>query len=119
MDTMSNISKDWLQYLDGKITINDIIEAYESRGFDSNQDIPGNYHWEELYQALGPETKVILTVRDDTERKCFVNVDTNINRTFTLTYRTPSLEFSKFLSVPKLYVKRASNMSMLRPGQYL
>ena len=72
MDTMSNISKEWLQYLDGKITINDIIEAYESRGFDSNQDIPGNYHWEELYQALGPETKVILTVRDDTERKWFV-----------------------------------------------
>jgi len=65
---MSNISKEWLEYLDGKITINDIIEAYESRGFDSNQDIPGNYHWEELYQALGPETKVILTVRDDTER---------------------------------------------------
>ena len=72
MDTMSNIPKEWLQYLDGKITINDIIEAYESRGFDSNQDIPGNYHWEELYQALGPETKVILTVRDDTERKWFV-----------------------------------------------
>ena len=72
MDTMSNISKEWLQYLDGKITINDIIEAYESRGFDSNQDIPGNYHWEELYKALGPDTKVILTVRDDTERKWFV-----------------------------------------------
>ena len=71
MDTMSNISKEWLQYMDGKITMNDIIEAYESRGFDSNQDIPGNYNWEELYQALGPETKVILTVRDDTERKWF------------------------------------------------
>ena len=70
--TMSNISKEWLQYLDGKITINDIIEAYESRGFDSNQDIPGNYHWEELYQALGPDTKVILTVRDDTERQWLV-----------------------------------------------
>ena len=69
---MSNISKEWLQYLDGKLTINDIIEAYESRGVDSNQDIPGNYHWEELYKALGPETKVILTVRDDTERKWFV-----------------------------------------------
>ena len=68
---MSNISKEWLEYMDGKITIRDIIEAYESKGFDSNQDIPGNYHWEELYQALGPETKVILTVRDDTDRKWF------------------------------------------------
>ena len=104
MDTMSNISKEWLQYLDGKITINDIIEAYESRGFDSNQDIPGNYHWEELYQALGPETKVILTVRDDTERQWFVSnkllhLDTNIDKTFNLTYQAPSLHLKASNSV--------------------
>lgn len=30
--------------------------------------VPGNYHWKELYDHLGPDTKVILTVRDDADR---------------------------------------------------
>ena len=71
MDTMSKLSKQWLLYMDGKLTTKELIEEYEARGFDCNQDIPGNYYWEELYNALGPDTKVILTVRDSTERKRF------------------------------------------------
>ena len=69
MDTMSKLSEQWLMYMDGKLTTRELIEEYEARGFDCNQDIPGNYYWEELYNALGPDTKVILTVRDSTERK--------------------------------------------------
>lgn len=69
MDTMSKLSEQWLMYMDGKLTTKELIEEYEARGFDCNQDIPGNYYWEELYNALGPDTKVILTVRDSTERK--------------------------------------------------
>lgn len=71
MDTMSKLSKQWMLYMDGKLTTKELIEEYEARGFDCNQDIPGNYYWEELYNALGPDTKVILTVRDNTDRKRF------------------------------------------------
>ena len=71
MDTMSKLSKEWLLYMDGKITTQELIDHYEARGYDCNQDIPGNYYWEELYNALGPDTKVILTVRDNTDRNRF------------------------------------------------
>ena len=37
---------------------------HDKLGFDCNQDIPGNYLWEDLYRASPPNTKVILTVRD-------------------------------------------------------
>ena len=65
----------WLKYFDGKATIREVINEYEIRGYDSCQDIPSNYHWEELYNELGPDTKVILTVRDSTDRwwNSFVN----------------------------------------------
>ena len=68
MDTMTYLSKVWLKYLDGKATIAEVVAEYEKNGFDSCQDIPGNYHWKELYEHLGPDTKVILTVRDDADR---------------------------------------------------
>ena len=68
MDTMTYLSKIWLKYLDGKATIAEVVAEYEKNGFDACQDIPGNYHWKELYDHLGPDTKVILTVRDDTDR---------------------------------------------------
>ena len=68
MDTMTYLSKIWLKYLDGKATIGEVVAEYEKNGFDACQDIPGNYHWKELYDHLGPDTKVILTVRDNTER---------------------------------------------------
>ena len=31
-------------------------------------DVPWSLYWKELYEANGPETKVILTVRDSTEK---------------------------------------------------
>ena len=68
MDTMTHLSSIWLKYFGGKATITEIVAEYEKNGYDSCQDIPSNYHWEELYNELGPETKVILTVRDSTEK---------------------------------------------------
>jgi len=68
MDTMTHLSPIWLKYFDGKATISEVINEYEKHGFDSCQDIPSNYHWKELYDELGPDTKVILTVRDNTDR---------------------------------------------------
>merc|ERR1711970_981246 len=68
MDTMTHLAPIWLKYFDGKATIPEVINEYEIRGYDSCQDIPSNYHWEELYNELGPDTKVILTVRDSTDR---------------------------------------------------
>ena len=65
---MTYLSKIWLKYLDGKATIAEVVAEYENNGFDACQDIPGNYHWKELYDHLGPDTKVILTVRDDADR---------------------------------------------------
>ena len=49
-------------------SIDDVIAAYEKHGFDTNQDIPGNLLWHDLYQAMvkkDKNTKVILTVRDN------------------------------------------------------
>ena len=40
-----------------------MVAEYDRLGFDCNQDIPGNYLWEDLYRA-DPEAKVILTIRD-------------------------------------------------------
>ena len=40
----------------------------ENVNFDTNQDSPGNFHWEALYKALPAGTKVILTVRDNDEQ---------------------------------------------------
>ena len=64
METTEFLAITWTKYFDGKIGIEQVIEAYESHGFDANQDVPGNVYWEELYNASPKGTKVILTVRD-------------------------------------------------------
>ena len=51
-------------------SIDDVIAEYEKHGFDTNQDIPGNLLWQDLYEALvkrDGNTKVILTIRDNDE----------------------------------------------------
>lgn len=67
METAEFLSFVWRDYVEGKATIDDVINAYDKHGFDANQDIPGNLLWEDLYRALikrDANTKVILTVRD-------------------------------------------------------
>ena len=50
METNEFLAISWTKYFDIKIGIEKVIEAYESHGFDANQDIPGNVYWEELYK---------------------------------------------------------------------
>ena len=67
IETIEFIAIPWSEYFDGKLSIKDILKAYEDHGFDANQDWPGNVRWEELYNASPKGTKVILTVRDNEE----------------------------------------------------
>ena len=67
METVEFLAIPWSEYFDGKLTIEDILKAYEDHGFDANQDWPGNVRWEELYNSSPKGTKVILTVRDNEE----------------------------------------------------
>jgi len=67
METTEFLSFAWSDYMEGKGTIEDVISAYDKNGFDANQDMPGNFLWEDLYRSLikhDANTKVILTVRD-------------------------------------------------------
>ena len=69
METMEFLSSVWLDYLQGKTSIDSVIAEYRKHGFDANQDLPGNVYWHQLYKALGPDTKVILTVRDNDQQE--------------------------------------------------
>jgi len=64
VETADCFSYIWRDYLDGEITIEDVVKAYVAHGFDANQDLPGNFLAYELFKA-SPSAKVILTVRDD------------------------------------------------------
>ena len=104
MDTMTYLSKIWLKYLDGKATIAEVVAEYEKNGFDACQDIPSNYHWKELYDHLGPDTKVILTVRDNTDRwwNSYVNFftqETELKFSNAFLYN----EFHDFLGIIKFF----------------
>ena len=64
METAEFLSFIWRDFIEGKATIEDVINAYDQHGFDTNQDIPGNVLWEDLYRALvkrDPNIKVIMT----------------------------------------------------------
>ena len=66
-ETGEFLSLVWRDYVEGKTTIDEVINAYDKHGFDANQDLPGNLLWEDLYRVLierDATTKVILTVRD-------------------------------------------------------
>ena len=91
METVEFLAIPWAEYFDGKLTIEDILKAYEDNGFDANQDWPGNIRWEELYNASPKGTKVILTVRD--------NEDVwHRNALFTI-FETSSIKFYFFPSI--------------------
>lgn len=68
VETSEFLSSVWLDYLEDRASITDVLDAYKKHGFDSNQDLPGNIHWEELYRAMPKDTKVILTVRDNVDQ---------------------------------------------------
>ena len=68
MQSMCEFSQVWLDYINGNVPIESVIEEIEKSGYDCTQDVPWSLYWKELFQANGPETKVILTVRDSTEK---------------------------------------------------
>ena len=49
METLEFLSEVWAKFVQGQVGIDAVIEEYHKHGFDVNQDIPGNVHWEELY----------------------------------------------------------------------
>lgn len=82
LETMQYFTEVWEDYMEGRCTIERVIDEYNKQGFDTHQDVPGimtcltwsrltcfegNLYWEQLYESLGPETKVILTIRDNEE----------------------------------------------------
>ena len=64
----TSISEAWLDFYEGKASIQKVLTAYDEHGFDANQDLPGNMLWEEMYDASPKGTKVILTVRESDEK---------------------------------------------------
>ena len=56
--SMKNMLSDILNrledFFDGKIDAKAVLDKYKEEGFDANQDFPGNFLWEELYQARDP-----------------------------------------------------------------
>ena len=65
-ETIFYLTEIWTDYLQGKVSIKNVIEEYTKLGFQANQDFPGNMYWEELFHA-SPNAKVILTVRDNAD----------------------------------------------------
>ena len=74
------MSETWLQFFEGKIDAEAVLEKYKEKGFineprsqlvqspwnpdkehgfDANQSVPGNMLWEELYAASPKGQKVI------------------------------------------------------------
>ena len=58
----------WLDFYEGRASIQKVLAAYDEHGFDANQDLPGNMLWEEMYDASPKGTKVILTIRESDEK---------------------------------------------------
>ena len=55
--TESGISIQWWNYMLGKCTISDIINEYKAHGFEVNQDLPGHFYWEQLFEEC-PDAKI-------------------------------------------------------------
>ena len=57
VETTEFLSFVWLDYLEDRASITDVLDAYKKHGFDCNQDFPGNLRWEDLYRAMPKGTK--------------------------------------------------------------
>ena len=75
-DTGKHLTHIWTKFIEEKCDISEVLAEYKKHNFQANQDFPGNFLWEDLYNA-SPDAKVILTVRDSDEqfvpgmRKCW------------------------------------------------
>ena len=43
LETMQYFTGVWNEYMEGRTTIEHVIEEYNKYGFDSHQDVPGNW----------------------------------------------------------------------------
>ena len=43
LETMQYFTVVWHEYMEGRTTIEHVIEEYNKYGFDSHQDVPGNW----------------------------------------------------------------------------
>ena len=69
-DTGKHLTHIWTKFIEGKCDISEVLAEYKKHNFQANQDFPGNFLWEDLYNA-SPDAKLILTVCDSDEQ--FVN----------------------------------------------
>ena len=58
-ETRSQFTKIWADYIEGKVTIEDVVREYKILGYQANQDLPGNFLAYELFKA-SPDAEVIL-----------------------------------------------------------
>ena len=65
LEQLELVSNEWLAFVSGTGSIDDVIATFDKNGFDTAQDFPANMNWEALYDASPPGTKVLLTVRDN------------------------------------------------------
>jgi len=56
----------WIDFLAGKITIEEVAQEYEDQNVDVIVDSPGFFFWKEFHK-IWPKAKVILTERDSTD----------------------------------------------------
>ena len=79
--TESGLSRYWWDYMQGSAEISTVLEAYATNGFNVNQDLPGNFYWEQLFEK-SPHSKVILSVRDS--ESAWFDSWVKFNREFSL-----------------------------------
>ena len=59
IDQVEHVSLLWRDFLEGTIDIEQVLGAIEAAGFDTAQDTPACFLWEEIFTAR-PNAKVIL-----------------------------------------------------------
>ena len=79
--TESGLSRFWWEYMQGHAGISSVLDEYAANGFNVNQDLPGNFYWEQLFEK-SPNAKVILSVRDD--EHTWFNSWVKFNKEFSL-----------------------------------
>lgn len=62
-ETFTYMRRTWIDFFNGKITIEDVCAKYDEQDVDVVVDLPANYFWREMSQYW-PKAKIILTVRD-------------------------------------------------------
>jgi len=67
VETGTDLVYEWDDFLSGRSSMKPVIAKYKKCGYQANQDVPGNFFWEDLFEH-SPDAKVILTVRESSEK---------------------------------------------------